>query len=149
MRKFMFFILLLSVGGCASVSIPNYIQDKSPYKEVYYAPFDVVHEAAVKAVEDLGWSISEEADPALFERGRDLNNGSQILLFTQVRQSSFFLGSGYARLNIYLRTTPDKGTEVEIRYLRVTSVIFKNLYNYKGESIAGHIFTRIEQQLNS
>jgi hypothetical protein len=143
-------ILLFTISGCASVNIPNYIHDKFPYKQTYYAPFSTVHENAVKTLEDLGWKIEKESDPALFERGRDIgNNGrEQTLVFTEIRQFSFFIGSGYTRLNMYLRGTADQATEVEIRYLRVTSMMFKNFYNYKNDHAVDRIFKRMEEGLH-
>lgn len=150
MKKFFAIILLLTISGCASVIIPNYIHDKFPYKQTYYASFNKVYESAVKALEDFGWAVEKESDPALFERERDIgdNNQEQTLLFTEIHQFSFFIGSRYTRLNLYLRVTADKATEVEIRYLKVTSVLFKNFYNYRSDHSADRIFRRIEEGLN-
>lgn len=150
MKKFLVIILVLTISGCASVTIPNYIQDKSPYKQTYYAPFNIVQESAIKALEDFGWAIEKESDPALFERRRDIGNSNQeqTLLFTKIRQFSFFIGSRYTRLNLYLRVTADKATEVEIRYLKVTSVLFKNFYRYRSDHYVDRIFKRIEEGLN-
>jgi len=94
MKKLLSIILLLSIGGCMSINIPNYIQDKSPYKQTYYASFNKVHESSIKALEDFGWTIEKESDPALFEheRGIGKNGQEQKLLFTKMRQFSFFMG---------------------------------------------------------
>ena len=150
MRKFLAMILLFTISGCASINIPNYIQDKFPYKQTYYAPFSTVHENAVKTLEDLGWTIEKESDPALFERARDIDNNGreQTLVFTEIRQFSFFIGSRYTRLNLYLRGTADQATEVEIRYLGVTSMVFKNFYSYKNDSAVDRIFKRMEEGLH-
>ena len=150
MKKCSIFVLVLALSGCTSVTIPNYIQDKSPYKKIYYASFDRVYASSVKVLEELGWKIEKESDPALFERGRVAGDKTQEqkLLFTEIRQFSFFLGSKYTRLNLYLKVNPDKAVEVEIRYLKVTSVLFKNIYNYKSDRFVDRIFKRIAEELN-
>ena len=52
MKKFLWVVLLLSFTGCVSINIPNYIQDRNPYKKTFYGPFDKVQEAITKAFED-------------------------------------------------------------------------------------------------
>ena len=150
MKKILSILLLLSLAGCASITIPNYIHDKHPQLKTFYAPFDQVHAATLKALGDLGWKIEKEADPALYERGRQFQDISrqQILIFTDINQFSFFAGSRYARLNVFLHVTADKATEVEVRYLKVTSVMFKTLYNYKNDRLVERIFNRIKENLN-
>jgi hypothetical protein len=148
MRKVLSVFLLLALGGCASVTIPNYIQDKYPYKRTFYAPFDQVREAAVQTFGEFGWTIGKESEPALFERERESGSSKQTLLFTEIRQTSFFVGSRYARLNAYLRATADHETEVEIRYLTVTSVPFKRFHHYKNDRAIERIFRHIEGKLN-
>ena len=149
MRKVLYVFLLLMFTGCASIIIPNYIQDKNPYKRTFYADFNKVREVTVKTFDDLGWTIEKESEPALFEREREPEDGSkQTLLFTEIREVSFFLGSRYTRLNTYLRETTDNETEVEIRYLTVTSVLFKSFYGYKSDRAVDRIFEDIESRLN-
>jgi len=142
-------LLILTLGGCASINIPNYIHDKHPYQQTYYASFDKVHNATIEALKDLGWAIEKETDPALFERTRETKNESrqQILIFTEIRQLLFFVGSRYARVNVYLQITADKATEVEIRYVTVTSMLFKSFYDYKNKKAVNRIFKRIEENL--
>ena len=151
MKKILGALLLLAFCGCTSINVPNYIQDKYPYKKMFYAPFDRVYPATVKALEDSGWTVEEETDPALFELGRevDANGVKQTLVFTKIRQFSFFLGSQYTRLNAYLRVTPDKAVEVEIRYLRITSTMFKAFNKFRNDRAVDRIFKRIEQSLNA
>jgi len=150
MKKFLNILLLLTLTGCASITIPNYIYDKHPKLKTFYAPYDQVHTATLKVLGDLGWKIEKETDPALYERGRQLHDTSrkQTLIFTDINQLSFFAGSRYAKLNVFLRVTADKATEVEVRYLKVTSVMFKTFYNYKNDRLAEHIFNRIEEELD-
>ena len=93
MKKFLSVLLILNFIGCASITIPNYIQDKSPYKRIFYARFDKVRESTTKTFEESGWTIEKESDPALFERERGSESGNkQTLFFTEVRQTSIFVG---------------------------------------------------------
>ena len=150
MKKFLSILLILFLAGCASITIPNYIHDKHPISKTFYAPYDQVHTVTLKALSDLGWNVEKEADPALYERGRQFQDTSrqQTLIFTDINQLSFFAGSKYARLNVFLRVTADKATEVEVRYLKVTSVMFKTLYNYKNDRLVERFFNLIEEELD-
>ena len=149
MKKVLAVLLFLSFIGCASVTSPSYIQDKNPYKKVFYTQFDKTREAIKKTFKESGWTIEKEAKPAVFERERDSESGNnQILILTEVRQISFFIGSRYARINVYLHEIADNETEVEIRYLTVTSVMFKSFYGYKHDQAVERIFTTIEENLS-
>jgi len=150
MRRIVSVLLILTLAGCSSITIPNYIHDKHPNLKTFYSPYDQVHAATLKALGEFGWRIEKEADPALYERGRQFQDASrqQTLIFTDINQLSFFAGARYARLNVFLRVTADKATEVEVRYLKVTSVLFKTLYNYKNDRLAERIFNRIEKELD-
>ncbi|MCK5012351.1 MAG: hypothetical protein KAS66_00880 [Candidatus Omnitrophica bacterium] len=149
MKKLLWIALLLSFTGCVSSTIPNYIQDKNPYKKTFYGPFDKVQEAITKAFEESGWAIEKESRPDLFERDRGLGSvNKQTLIFTEVRQASFFVGSRYARINAYLNETANNETAVEIRYLNVTLVMFKSFYRYKNDHAVEHIFSKIEENLS-
>jgi len=149
MKKILSIFLLLALGGCASVNIPNYIQDEHPYKQLFYAEFEKVKEATVEALDHFGWTVGKMSDPALFERERatEDGDGQQSLIFTEIREISFFLGTRYSRINVYLRKMSDGAMEVEIRCLKVTSVMFKELYGYKNDRAAERIFQRIEESL--
>jgi len=150
MKKFLSILMLLFLIGCTSFTIPNYIHDKHPSLKTFYVPYDQVHAATLKVLGDLGWRIEKEADPALYERGRHFQDAShqQTLIFTDINQFSFFAGSRFSRLNVFLHVTADKATEVEVRYLKVTSIMFKAFYNYKNDRLADRIFERIEKELN-
>lgn len=143
------FVLLFLLTGCASVTIPNYIRDEHPYRKTFYAPFDTVLEATVHALEDSGWQVAKTTEPSVFERNKatDTPGVRQILLFTNVRQMPLILGTRYARMNVYLQSTPDNTTEIELRYLTVTSVSLKNFQNYRNDGYAQKFFTRIESLL--
>ena len=91
MNKFLIIVLLAVLSGCASVNVPSYIQDKYPYKRTFYAPFDKIHELTVRALENSGWTVHKESDPALFEQGREIgvDGLKQTLVFTKISAPSF------------------------------------------------------------
>ena len=150
MRRFFLITMVLMLSGCASVSIPNYIYDEHPYKRTVYAPFDKARDATAQTFEEFGWMVEKESNPSLFEREKVGEEGKrQTLILTEVRQSYFFLGSRYSRVNAYLREIADKETEIEIRYLRVTSILFKSFYHYTNDKMVERIFNHIEQKLLS
>ena len=148
MKKILGSLLLLCLIGCSSVRVPNYIRDQYPYKRTFYAPFDQVHATVAETFQESGWVIEKESEPSLFERQRGPENDrKQILLFTKIRQTSFFVGSRYARMNAYLWETADKETEMEIRYLTVTSILLKSFNSYRNDKAVEDIFKRIDEGL--
>ena len=149
MNKFLGILLLLVVTGCTTVIIPNYIYDKHPVQQIFYAPYEAVYAATIKALKSSGWKIAEESDPALFERRHESEDTSRskTVIFTQIRQLSFFVGSGYSRLNVFLNVTVDKATEVEIRYVKVTTIGPKTFNNFKNDKLVNRLLKRIEENL--
>lgn len=142
-------ILAFAICGCANVTIPNYIKDINPYKRTFYADYGNVRTVTVEALNRFGWTIESESEPVVFEREREAGEGwQQTLLFTKVRQFSFFLGTRYTRLNVFLRAINTNETEAEIRYLRATSIAFKNFYRYRNDRFVQQIFTDIEEKLD-
>lgn len=136
-------------SGCTTVTIPQYIQDEHPYPRKFYADFDKVLGAVAQALEDSGWQISKKADPATFEQnkspgGEDIR---QILIFTEVRQTSLILATRYARMNIYLRAADPQTTDAEVRYLTVTSTFFHGFHHYRNNRFIERLFTRVEELL--
>ena len=149
MKKLLCCLLLLALIGCANIAIPSYIQDKYPYQRTLYAPFDKVYKTTIEVFNEAGWTIDREAEPMLFEQERSLGeNSKQILLFTEIRQSYFFIGSRYTRLNVYLRETAAKETDVEIRYVKVTALMFKSFYGYRSDHMIDRILQNIEAGLD-
>jgi len=148
-KKFVIFLLLFALVGCTSIIIPNYIQDKNPYKKIFYASYDDSLKATLQTMEDLGWIVIETADPSVYERYRETvqEYAQQILIFTDLRQISLFVGSRYAKLNVYLRTAPDDATEVEIRYLTINSTFLKSFYDYRSDAAVQRIYDHIEKLL--
>ena len=146
MKKFLLFLTMFLVG-CTSVNIPNYIPDKYPYKKTIYGDYAKVFKATEQTLNEFGWMITGRADPSVFERST--SEGSrptqQTLLFTKVRETSLVVGSRYARLNAYVRSSDDKTCEVEIRYVTISSTSVKNFYNYRKDHLIERMFKRIEE----
>ena len=149
MRKFLFLLLILCFSGCMSVNMPHYIQDKNPYKKTFYSNFNDVLKTTLETLKELGWVLSKKVDPTVFERTTETNESqtNQILLFTEIRQTSLFIASRYARINVYLRSGTENTTEVEIRYLTVNSFPFKNFYNYRNDHAIEQIWKLIKKKL--
>ena len=146
MKKFILFLAIFLVG-CTSVNIPNYIPDKYPYKKTIYGDYGKVLKATEQALDEFGWAITSRADPSVFERSAsdDQHLTKQTLIFTKVRETSLVVGSRYARLNAYVRSTDDKSCEVEIRYVTISSTSVKNFYNYRKDHLIERMFKRIEE----
>ena len=150
MKRFPAFLLVLGLTlGCSSTNIPNYVKDKHPYKKIFYADFDQAVDATKKTVEELGWIVTKSTDPGVYEQNRatESETARQILLFTEVRQTALFLGSRFAKMNIFLRSISKNETEIEIRYLTVTSVTFKDVYSYRKDSFVNKVFKLIDEKL--
>ncbi len=135
--------------GCANVMIPSYIRDKNPYQKAFYASFNKTRTATIGTLKNAGWAIEKEVEPKLFERERALDEKNrQTLLFTEIRQASFLIGSGFARINVYLRETATNETDVEIRYVNVTTAMFKSFYGYRNDQMIDRILKDIEATLD-
>ena len=146
-KKFFLLLIIFMLSGCTTVNIPNYIQDKNPYKQTYTASFENVLMAASKALEHSGWVVTNKYDPAVFEQNKELNfsGAKQLMLSTNVRQTPFIFGTRYGRVNAYIRTIDEKSTEVEMRYVTVTSIPFKNFNSYRNDRAIKHILDSIEK----
>ncbi len=143
------FLVSFSLIGCASVGIPKYIKDNHPYKHTFYADFDTVLDATLRTLDDLDWKVAAKSDPAIYEQNKVLKDpqAQQILILTEVRPAPLSAGKKNARLNIYLLQNQDKRTEVEIRYLTLTSVPFKSFFDYKADAIVDKILQVIDEKL--
>ena len=143
-------MLLMAVylTGCASVYLPVYLQDKKPYTRRYYATYEQSLQGVNQTLPDLGWEVEKTVDPLVYENHRmsDLDE-QQILVLTKIRQTSMLIGTRYARMNIYLSSK--KGiSEIEIRYLTTTSILFRGLKSYSNDGAVDRIFARLEELLN-
>ena len=142
-----FIILIFFFSGCMTVKVQKYLEDKAPYQKKFYAAYDKTLATTREALQEMGWRISETANPSVFEQSQATAEDKQILLFTEVRQTPFIFSSRYSHLNVYIKFAGDNTTDVEIRYLAVTPMIFKNSKNYKNNDAVNKIFKRISQLL--
>jgi len=146
----LFFALILGmvVSGCTTISIPSYVGTKNPYKKKFYANFDEAVASVTKSLEELGWKVEAQVDPSVYESDKTLDpDQKHTLIFSDTRQTRFFVGSRYARLNIYMSSAQDS-TEIEIRYMTVTSIPFKTFYNYKNDKTVERIFKHLQEKLS-
>lgn len=148
MKKTILVLLLFFCVGCISVKVPKYLPDQFPYKKTYYASFDDTLKAALQALNDLGWRTTEMTSPSVFEQNLSSADASlkQVLIFTEVRQTPLILSSRYMSINVYVRAIQD-GTEVEVRYISVVPVLFKNVKGYRNTGVVDKIFKRISELL--
>lgn len=142
-------LAFVCIIGCSSISIPNYIPDQNPYKQIFFGAFDEVLNATNETLDDLGWVIQSQAEPATFERSALADpNMQQILIFTEVRQTALIVGSRYSRMNIFLREQEDNQVEVEIRYVTVSSTAVKTFRDYRQDQVAKNVFSKIQYRLS-
>lgn len=140
---------LVFLLGCANVIIPNYIKDVHPYKEKFYADFDHVLEVTKETLAEMGWKVDNSSDPSVFEHSEfvETPGAKQILIYTDSRQTSLIIASSYTRINVFIRSGIDNVTEVELRYMIVTSYPFKTFYNYRNDRSVHKIFDKIKAKL--
>src|SRR6185295_4495749 len=133
--------LILSLTGCSTIVLPRYIPDKDPSRKNFHAQYTEVVEATKKAFKDLGWEVAEEADPALYERAWQLRDPSvkQTLLMSNYRKSNFLIVSKSTAINAYVRSGAD-ATELELRFLKVSTYPFKSFYKYRNNKLLNKLF---------
>ena len=149
MKKLVCVALLVVLSGCVTVKIPKYLPSENAYKKKFFLPFDDVLVAAKQALIDTGWQINDMASPSIFEQEASTQTqGKQILIFTETRQTPLILLSRYKSINVYLRSVDD-GTEVEIRYMGMTQILFINSKNYKNDDVVNKVYDHMAQLLES
>lgn len=141
-------LALMFLSGCSTTQIPNYLQPKKPYIKRYDANYDQALRTMEETLAGLGWKIEEKTDPGVYEHTRadDLDE-NQVLIFTEVRPTPMFVGTRYARMNIYLRSKKNV-SEVEVRYLTTTSTALKNFSTYNNDSAVKRLFARLDEVLS-
>jgi len=149
MKRILCLLVLMGLAGCTTAQIPTYLQDKNPYVKRVYASHEVVLDAVTQTLEDLGWTIEGTAHPSVYEQEEEAEEQEEqkLLIFTGIRQTPMFLGTRYAKMNVILRSQGEV-SDIEIRYLTVTSVFFKNIKTYHNDSAVERIFGCIEKILN-
>ncbi|MCA9400348.1 MAG: hypothetical protein KC713_01880 [Candidatus Omnitrophica bacterium] len=144
-----FLILMLSLG-CSGVVSPNYIKDIHPYTKKFYANFGQVRTALTTVLQDKGWSITKTTDPITYEHESIIEQSrtQRLLIFAEYIDQSLLTPDTEERINIFIRTSADMTTEVEIRYQSVTSLMVKNIVRYKSDRFVEEIFQACEELLN-
>jgi len=151
MKKIIYCVFLMMIfAGCSTVNVSKYIQARNPYEKSFYSEFDQVLKSTSRILEESGWKISGSSHPSVYENNpvSDEQDIKQIMLISDVRQFSFFLGTKYTRINAFIKEGPDQTTIVELRCLSVTSLPFKSFDNYKRNKTAEKLLNLIEQDLN-
>jgi len=151
MKSYYFLVvgLMLALSGCVTVQMPQYLKDKNPYNREFYVDYDKTLKATIQSLEKLGWKITKQSNPVVFES--DSENSSaprQVLLFTNIRQKSMLFGSLYSTINVFVKENNEK-TDVEIRYFSIFSTVLKNFEGYKNDGLANKIFDQIEKVLKA
>lgn len=146
MRKiFLSIVSVVFLSGCTAAVLPQYLSDKHPYKKEFFVEYGASVASVKTALAELGWTVAGEGKPDVYERTVEQNDNS-IIIFSEIRQTPMFLGTRYAKLNVLVRGIQDK-TEIEIRYVTVTSIPFRNIQNYKNDATVKRIFDHIARHL--
>ena len=146
---FLFLIVPVLLGGCASINIPHYVGDEHPYEKTFYNDYEAVLKVTKDVLDETGWKIFNITNPSVYEQSKVVvPQGKQILILTEVRLTPMFLGTRYSRLNIYLRAgTEVNTTYAEIRYVSVNSFFYMTFKNYNKNTGVKNLFNRIEKKL--
>jgi len=113
--RYLILSLIFTLAGCAAVQIPGYISRVDhPYDRKIYAGFEQVTGSFLFVLQKQGWVISEESNPAIYERDdRYDNNGSRNLLIIADMRKHFAHLTG-TRLNVFIHGIGNT-CDVEIR----------------------------------
>ncbi len=149
MKKWLVIVFCVMFSGCASVTVPQYIADKYSYKQKFYAEYDDVFKAVIKTSEEFGWTVTNTVDPAIYERSlaTKTKEDLQALFFVDVKKPSSFLRRGYARANIFLRAGAGNVVELEVRYLKVSTVYVKTTFKYRNDKLINRFMKDVEGKI--
>lgn len=141
-------IATMALSGCVSVQMPQYVNDKNPYRREYTASYDRTLKAVVQALEKSGWKVAKQTSPMVFESGSTASSpaSSEVLIFTNTRQSAMLFGSCYRTLNVLIKQRGD-AADVEVRYFSIFSTIFRNFESYQNDALVQKFLDQIEQIL--
>ncbi len=102
MRRWMMAVCIFAglFAGCTSIQVPGYLQDKNSSTRQFYADFKRTSQAVRLALSDLGWEIEDEVLPEVYEVSSQQGIQEELLMITKIRQTSFLIGTRYARFNV-------------------------------------------------
>ena len=148
MRKMFFSVLCLAVivSGCTVVQVPMYLPDDKVFTQRVYVDFETALNAVRMAVADFQWDVSSEVPPEMYEVDSESQTEKEILLITDIKNTHLFVGSRYARMNIYIRST-GAVSEIEFRYMVVNSMVVWKPRTYGSQNLADRFFARVESHL--
>lgn len=147
MKKLLMVIFLVTIVGCSTAVIPNYLPENKPYTQRFQAGYDRTLGAVEETLADLGWQIEQTLDPLVYEQDRERTpDQKDVLIITGVRQTPLFIGTRYAKMNVYIRSGQDV-SEVEVRYITVTSLLLRNFTSYSNNSAARRVLEHIKKLL--
>ena len=149
MKRALLILMSIFLVGCASTQVPSYVKDTNPYKFKLYASYPKSLTATKQALESNGWSIQSVSDPGIFEQEKKKTdpNTQQILLITNTKDIPMFLGTRYARLNVYLTSADVNQTDLEIRYVTINAAMFGSFENHKHPIAVDNLYNDIDKLL--
>lgn len=98
------------------MQMPGYVSRVDhTYDRKIYASFEKVTSSCLFVLKHQGWIITDEVDPAVYERDDRYDNNSyqNLLIITDIRKQAYHLTG--VRLNVFLHSIGNT-CEVEIRF---------------------------------
>lgn len=147
--KYIVFLAVIFLTGCASVKTLDYIQDINPYRQKFHSDYQTVVESTKTVLTEMGWAVVKETDPSVYERNRDVSheNASQTLLFVALEKKSLIKRDGDIRLNVLIWSSKENQTDLEIRYQKITKIALRKFYDYRDDKAIKKIFQNLEERL--
>ena len=147
MPRIVLILILMSLTGCASVRIPDYIKADHPYVRKISGDYDSIITSTKNVLYREGWLVIREANPSDYERRDGEDQSKDVLLFTEPKRYSKVAYSTYTHLNVFVHANAD-GAEVDIRYEAVTPGPIRQA-DLRNDRLANRILDKIEQNVES
>lgn len=145
-------LTLIFIVGCVTVEVPKYLNDKPAYSKNIEGNFNQTFTATVKSFKDMGWRVSEtESTPIAKINNEEVERPAQTaIIITELKQRSMIIFSTYLMLNAYVRYLEENKTEVEIRYLSITSAppLFRQWRVYKNDGLVEKLYKEINKNIS-
>lgn len=148
MRLALCMSLVLLFCGCTTVNVGHYIKSDHPYNKKIYGNYDVIINTIRDVLAKNKYKVVAESFPSVYERPVDERKETpqDVLLFTEVRQHSMILFSSYTHLNVYVRAITE-GADVEVRFGKVTALLFKKIQSARNDRLGKSILDQIERAM--
>lgn len=129
-------VIMVTFSGCSSRHAPLYVQERYPYREIVYQPYDSTAEAALRALKKMRFRVVSVADPLDYERSWQIERGEHQLILAERKSRNLLMSPVRERLNVYLRKGEDRlTTELEIRYSKSTLLGFRKIHNFRNDEL--------------